>query len=154
MSAVRNAANVLGTISAISVRDAGNVLKTVTIGKVRDAGAALKTFFSALSATASPESKNAFGNSSSAVDVTVDLFTATPSGGVAPFTYLWTETTAGVNTWAITNPTGPSTGFTCEALGQFDSDTAGFTCTITDSTGATADTNEVTAHATNLGGGG
>lgn len=153
MSAVRNAAAVLGTISAISVRDAGNVLKSVTIGKVRDAAAALKTFFNALSASASPASKNAFGNSSSPVDVLVGLFTAAPSGGVAPFTYAWTQTTAGINVWSITAAASATTGFTCEALGQFDSDSAGFTCTITDDTGATVATNEVTASATNLGGG-
>lgn len=152
MSAVRTAAG-LGEITAIHVRDTGNVLRTIARGKVRDEASVLRNFFGAFSAIAGPETAQRFGNSSGAIDVTVSVFSAEPSGGVAPYTYAWAQTTAGINTWAITAAASQQTGFTCQGLGQFDSDEAGFTCTVTDSTGATAVTNEVTARATNLGGG-
>lgn len=153
MTASVRTVTALGELAAISVRDGANALQTVSIGKLRDAAGALKEFFGAFSAAAAPSFANRFGNSSSAIDVTVSAFTATPSGGVPPYTYSWALTTPGINTWAITAAAAATTGFTCQALGQFDSDEAGFTCTVTDSTGAEAETNEVTARATNLGGG-
>jgi hypothetical protein len=151
MSAVRQVSG-LGQIAAISVRDAANALHAVGAGEVRDAGNMLQPFFSALSASAAPEETSGFGNDGSAISVSTGSVTVTVEGGVAPFTPLWARTDGGGTTWAISDHTAASTSFST-SLAAGDSDTATFACTVTDATGATAVSNDITATAVNLGGG-
>lgn len=142
----------LGSIAAISVRDAGNVLATVSSARIRDASNALKSFFGGFSAEASPDARNGFGNNSAAIDITLSPFTATPVGGAAPYTYAWEEVSSD-STWTITAPTSAETGFIAQDVSANSSTGAIFKCVVTDTTGAEAETNEVQLTAFNLGGG-
>jgi hypothetical protein len=149
MSAVRGA-SALGQISRASVRDGGGLNALVTI-KVRDA-TALRLVFSALSATAAPLTVTSYGNSDAPVDIVAGNCFATPAGGVAPFTFLW-SLIAGAGSWVIGDDTNSLTSFTAEAVDPRDTRVADFKCAITDANGNEVETNVVTAIAINLGGG-
>lgn len=147
---VRDQTNAIRTVTAIAVRDAANTLRSATQGVVRDAAGALRVFFSALSATASPNNVVGYASTNSSDPITTNSATATPAGGTAPFTYAWSGTAG----WTITSPASASTAFTSPPVSPGDVANGDFTCTITDASGAVATTNPVSANVVNLGGGG
>lgn len=152
MSAYRNAAGLSQGIAAIHFRDGASVFKDIAVGRYRDASNTLRVFFETIAASASPPSLNGYGNTGGPVDITMSSdCTCTVVGGAAPFTYLWTRTDAGSDSWTITTATSAITAFIALAItsGSF----ATFICTVTDDTGAIAVSNEVSARAINLGGG-
>lgn len=65
--------------------------------------------------------------------VTSAVYTATPSGGQAPFTYAWTGSGATIN-----SQFSASTTFTATGMSAGETRTAEFTCNVTDAFGTTA----------------
>ena len=133
---------------AIKTKDAGGVLQTITGAKIRDGatlrqlraikvwdGTVMRTvaqFVSPLTAAISPSSVYISGFAST---LTTGSVSAVPSGGLAPYTYVWTRTsgTATANT-----PTLAATTFTETGMFADEFRTNTFTCTITDSSDQTA----------------
>ncbi len=92
-----------------------------------------------MSVTASPAGVDALGSGST----TTPPIMATPSGGVAPYTYAWTYQ-GGDPTVAIDSPATAATTFTATVTGG-DNKLAFFVCTVTDSGALSAQSNQVTA---------
>jgi hypothetical protein len=95
-----------------------------------------------------PGDVSGFGNTGAAANITTGVVEAIPSGGVAPYTYAWTQETSSPYTWAIGSPTAASTTFTCNTLGPGTTAEESFRCTVTDARGSTASA-IVTAFANN-----
>lgn len=135
---IRDATNTPRTITAIQVRDGDNIARDITELWARDTNNVPRLIFStgpALSASAAPEAVG--GVSYGDGIVTTNATTVTATGGVAPYTYLWT-----VVSW--TNLNGPPTAnsstsatttFTQTAVAEDDS--AVFRCTVTDDASTT-----------------
>jgi hypothetical protein len=92
----------------------------------------------ALSVVETPPEVTGFGNSGAAANITTGLVVATPGGGVAPFTYAWTQTSTSPYTWTISSAATASTSFTCVALGAGNTAEATFQVLVTDAVGTTA----------------
>jgi hypothetical protein len=113
----------------------GGTWKPVQIGYVNDAGT-WKIFYSAMTAS---KSGDASGGRLGAGSVTTNSVTVSPVGGIFPFSYAWTYQSGDVFT--LSNP-GPSTSahtttFTT-TVALFQTKSAVYRCTITDSVGSTA----------------
>jgi hypothetical protein len=145
----------LTNIGALFLREASGI---VEIGEVflRESGGLVEVYSSiesgggAFTVDVTPDS---FGArvSSGAGAVTTSEVTATPSGGVAPYTYLWERTDADPADWTIISPTSQSTTFRAAAVGPEDTFNATFTCTVTDANGSEVTSDEVAAQAVNYG---
>jgi hypothetical protein len=101
-----------------------------------------------LTVTDMPEDVSGYGNSGAPANITTGLVLATPSGGIAPYTYAWTQVGTTPYTWTINSPAAASTSFTAGTVGAGVSTEAEFKVTVTDSGGQTA-TATVTAFANN-----
>lgn len=147
---IRDASN-LRVATAIKVRDAGSVLRTLQQVRVRDGDNVLRAIWSALTASASPNTATGYAYSGGdARDVMTTFVTASPNGGTAPFTYAWARTDGGGGSWSITNASGATTAFICEGLAADGSLEAEFRCTVTDANGSSAQTSPVAAAAYNV----
>ncbi len=107
---------------------------------VTDSAAATKTVDvtvsitrAAMFLTASPASLAKFGTTST---LTTDSTTATPTGGVAPYTYAWAKVSGA--TLTVTASTSATTAFQATGLAVGEARDATYRCTVTDSTAATA----------------
>jgi hypothetical protein len=83
--------------------------------------------------TVSPASLAKFGTTST---LTTDTTTATPTGGVGPYTYAWTKVSGA--TLTVTASTSATTAFQATGLAVGEARDATYRCTVTDSTAATA----------------
>lgn len=147
---LRDAGNALRNLKAIGVRDAGNILRAPRVMKARDAGNVLRTVWQSMTAAASPASVAGYASSSSVTPISTSPASATPTGGAAPFTYSWEAVSA--LGWTINAPASDATSFTSPAIDPGSGEVGTFKCTVTDAAGAVAETNEVTASVTNIGG--
>lgn len=97
------------------------------------------------SVTASPPS---VGGNDTSGPVTSDATTATPSGGVAPYTYLWIYQSGSTSVHADTG-TSATTSFTA-TLSRNDFVTAAFLCRVTDASSTISESNlvNISLHAT------
>lgn len=150
MSAVRDA-TALRNLAGMVARDSGGTARVIASGLIRDAGNVLRTFFNSMSAYALPDMVTGLAASSSPQAITTSAAMANPVGGIVPFTYAWALTLG--TGWSIANPAASSTTFTSPDVVPFGFDSAAFTCTITDATGATAEV-VVSAEVNNIGGSG
>lgn len=126
------------TVSAMFVGTAGGN-KAVVTGFVGTAGGN-KAFFAALTASASP---SVVSGARSPPIVTTNATTATPSGGIGPYSYAWEKVSG--DTISISNPSSATTIFSA-TLSSGDLRSAVFRCLVTDTaTGASAYTNSVSA---------
>lgn len=149
---VRDAGNVLVEIGASFIRDPSNVLVEVSEEAIRDVSG-VHTYFAPGGPFTVDVTPDSFGGrlSPGPGAVTTSEVVATPTGGTAPYSYLWTRTDADPSVWQILSPTAAATQFRAEGVGPEDTLTATFKCTVTDSLGATADSADVNAQAINYG---
>lgn len=142
----------LKEIGAISARDTVG-LKEIAEVYIRDAGG-LKLVYNQGSSLAVYVPASTYGaqSSSSPVDVVTEVIAATPTGGVAPYSYLWTRTDGGGGTWDIIFPTAQETSFRANDVAGGDSLLATFKVTVTDSRGIAVDSININATADNYGG--
>ncbi|CAB4153242.1 Tip attachment protein J [uncultured Caudovirales phage] len=87
----------------------------------------------AMSVSVSPGSLNKTGI---ATTQTTASTTATPTGGVSPYTYAWSLVSGDALT--VNSPTAATTTFTATGMANGDTLTAVYKCTVTDSTSPTA----------------
>lgn len=132
----------------IRVRDAADALRSVARVRVRNAAGALKVAWQAMTAGLSRLAVDGFGDSTGAITITTQGVAAAPSGGVGPYSYAWAQT--GGDTATILAPTGATTAFSFAGVNPGSSASGTFVCTITDANGSTAQTDAVTATATNV----
>lgn len=92
-----------------------------------------KTFVPPLSVTVSPTGVN--GDTFNYGTAVTNNATATPSGGLAPYTYSWARVGAGSGT--VDSPSAASTGF-IRVMGVEETAVETFRVTVTDSTSQTA----------------
>jgi hypothetical protein len=137
---LRDASSTLRTVARIRMRDETGELRTIQRVRMRDTSGVLQTVYQAMTAEASPD--NPF-NTASTSTITTNSSTATPTGGTAPYTYLWQAATYNEGAIAITTPTAATTTF--RRTGCFSGDVyiGDFFCTVTDALGVVAVTNIV-----------
>lgn len=150
MISVRTATGLEG-IASIKVRTASG-LKGVEAVSVRTA-TGLEPVWSSASdmVVLVPLSAYGAGSSPSNISVTSELVKASVVGGTPPYSYLW-AITAPDSYWVIQAETSAETRFTRTDLPEFDVGTASFTCTVTDSRGASVESDACGITVENLGG--
>lgn len=148
---LKDAAGTVRTIKRLSIKDNGGTVRILQQLSLKDAGGTLRAIFASMTAAASPSNVDFTAGTPIPVNVTTNSTTATPTGGIGPYTYSWAITEILGGTWQIDSPTAATTTFTCLHVspGEFNSATA--ECTVTDSVGSTAVTNPVDATAGNTG---
>lgn len=92
---------------------------------------------SALSLSVSPDTTGGHPPRGSNTAVTPSV-TATPAGGLGPYSYSWQITSFAGSVPSISNQSFATTVFFQSGLSQFDNNQCVFTCVVTDSLGATA----------------
>lgn len=130
-------------ITSIFAVDGASVSREISEIRVRDTNSVSRVVFStsaAFTASASPET--VFGYDLGTGTATSNSTTVTPSGGTAPYTYLWTvaDYTGGVAP-EPDFPTLATTSFTQTGLSPETYTFATFVCTVTDDDGATTEVN-------------
>lgn len=126
-----------GIKTVTSVRIAvGNLPRRVTriVGMVDGQTRTLARFVPPLSVTLSPLSVSGSQRSDTATPVQTASMLATPAGGLAPFTYIWTIGSPGV----VLSPGSARTGFRHPSVQPFETEFLAVTVTVTDAIGATA----------------
>lgn len=88
-----------------------------------------------LSAAASPTMLQVTGPS---FTLTTGFTTVTPSNGVGPYSYAWSIINGGSGVVTALNPTSATSAFRDAGMSPRDTNTSTATCTVTDSTHATA----------------
>lgn len=142
----------LNNIGAIFLRDASGL---VEIGEVylRESGGLVEVYSAAGAGDAFtvdvPPNVYGYASSLSSVSVTTGIATATPTGGTAPYTYLWS---GGDENWTITNPNSQSTAFRAASVPPADGFVTSFICTVTDDNDSIVVSGSVSAEAYNFGG--
>lgn len=142
-------AGTLREIKRLTIREGGlnrriRTLKVMHGGTLRT----VAVFADPLTVTVSPTEVYGVQGSNSPVSVTTNQTTASPVGGLAPYTYAWSRT--GGSEGTVNSPTMATTSFT-NVMG-FGTVNADFTVTVTDAGGATASAT-VAATFENVGGG-
>lgn len=83
-------------------------------------------------------------------DQTSSTVTVTPSGGTAPYTYVWSlDSQDGLATYSITTPTAATTSVEASGIPLGSTVGCAISCHVTDSLGATASIGSVSANFTN-----
>lgn len=151
MFRVRDATGAYRTITRLRVRD-GSITRLIRTVKVMDAnGVTLRTVASLappLSLSINPSTVSGSVNTALPTPVTTSATTATPSGGIGPYSYAWAVEQPDYGVVTIGAPTNATTTFTHTRTNLGDLVFALATCTVTDGLGQTASAN-VTARFTN-----
>lgn len=138
---IRDAGGTLRTVSRIRMRDADNNLRTIQRVRVRDASGILRTVYEAMTAALSPTSLSQTASTSTIT--TAGTCMATPTGGTAPYTYLWSPEPYNGDGISAASPTSAASAFRKVGAAAGDAYIGWFTCTITDAVGAQATTDRV-----------
>ena len=148
---LRDAASSLRNVTSIRLRDAGSVLRPIRVVRMRDAANVLRVVWSGLTAVLSTEQVEGAVSSRPPAKVTTNSVTASPEGGVGPFTYAWSAINA--PGWMINSPASDTTSFISPFVEAGNLAEGTFKCTITGG-GISADTPTLVAAASNFGAGG
>ena len=132
---LRDAAGTLRTVARIRARDEGGVLRTIQRIRIRDASNILRTVWQAM--TVALSGSTASGTAATST-ITSSSVTATPSGGTAPYTYLWQAAPYNTDGIGITTPTAAATSFRRTACKSGDTYLGDFNCQVTDALGVVA----------------
>jgi hypothetical protein len=137
----RDTGGTLRTLVRVRARDESGTLRTITRILVRDASNILRTVWQGgISASLSSSSVTASGATSLIVTGSV---TVTPSGGTAPYTYLWQAAPYNTDGITVTSPTAATTTFRRNSCASGDTYLGNFFCTVSDAYGVTVDTGMV-----------
>lgn len=147
---IKDSAGTMRTIRSLTVMDDTGTPRLLQTLKIKDDTGTLQLVYQYFTAVASPDMVSGSGSSGGTIAITTSASTATPTGGTAPYTYAWTQT-SGAGLWTANSPTGAISDFTGYAIGPGDGDDATFICTVTDSLGSVAVTNDVACSVTNFG---
>lgn len=140
---VLDAGSVTRAITGVKVMEV-ETLRTILRAKVMDSdGTTLRTvasFADPLTVSISPAGVLGIANSSASVSVLSNSATATPAGGLAPFTYAWTiiSDTNPSGTVSANSATAATSTFTMTNVPAFTTYTAVLRCTVTDAASQTA----------------
>ena len=74
-------------------------------------------------------------NATGAANITTASVVVTPSGGIAPYTHAWTQTSSSALTWTIGAASAATTSFTAQSVPEGTSDSVIFQDTVTDAVG-------------------
>lgn len=132
-------------VKDIKIRGSDAALKSIKFVKVRGPAGVFATVWQRLG-IAMASSVEGYANSNSTIAITTSAPNPVISGGTEPYTYSWTGSAG----WTILYPTQRNTSFR-KAAASGESFFGSFTLTVTDSTGATAQSS-VTAYVENYGG--
>ena len=128
----------LSEIGEIHIRDLGG------LNLVYNQGSALAVYV--------PASAYGAASSNTPVAISTEVIIATPSGGVAPYTYSWTRADGGIDSWTIIFPSSQETSFRANSVASGVIRTATFKVTVTDAQGQFVDSININATAENYGG--
>lgn len=143
--------------AAMRVRDGSAVLKTVGNVRLRDASNTLKLVYTssgsggAFAVDASPLVAYGGRAGGATLSITSEEVSVSITGGVGPYTYLWTVVAVSSGTWSISAPNADKTRFIASAVPAFDTHSATFKCTVTDARGLTSDSATVEVNCSNYG---
>lgn len=125
-----------------------NPLKEI---RMRDKSNNSILIFASLRANASPSFVEGSSNAAAGVAIITNGATATGLDGSPPYSYAWSQSGSDVG-WTALAPNSATTAFRRSNVLPGSTEQTGFICTVTDSSGATATTPEVTASVTNVNG--
>lgn len=152
----RSASGLKATAS-LKLRDSGAVLRTIGTVRIRDAGNVLRTVWTAggggggFTASAVPLSSYGGIAQGSTTTVYADAITVTPTGGAGPYTYAWALVSGDPGTWTFTAPAAQTSRVGRANVAPGTDYTHIVKCTVTDASGATADTPDITVTVENFG---
>lgn len=101
-------------------------------------GAAAAFVAGGVAITLSPTAVSGYTAVGGTQDVGTGAVLATPSGGVAPYTYAWARVGSSAYTWTIAAPAAATTTFTALAIPEGVAATAVFELTVTDAANVSA----------------
>jgi hypothetical protein len=139
---IRDAAGTLRTLARIRMRDETGTLRTIQRIRIRDAGGVLRLVWQAMTVALSGSTATASAATST---ITTSSVTATPSGGTAPYTYIWEGAAYNTDGIGVTTPTAATTTFRRFACASGDTYLGDFSCTVTDALGVVATSGNVAA---------
>ena len=151
MISVRTSTGLKDIVSA-KVRTASG-LKAAAVLSVRTASG-LEVVWSGVNAIVATIPPNAFGGAAngSSIAVASEVVSVSVTGGKAPYSYVWSKVGAPDSNWLIPFATASETRFQHTAVPAYDSRTASFICTVTDSNGASVASGECDVLVENFGG--
>lgn len=139
------------SIKRLSIMDETDTLQTLEQLSIQDETNALQPVFSGMTVAASPDTLSATISTPFPSDAqTSNPSIATPTGGVAPYTYAWSLTDS-LGSWNIDTSSSASSYMTAVNLAPGADANASMQCMVTDSIGSTALSNVVSASAFNSG---
>lgn len=149
---IRDGTNTARTISELVIRDGTNTARTISELWIRDTNNVPRLVFNpsgsaSLSVVAAPGSLSgfSFGTGTATTDLPC---VATASNGTPPYTYAWNLVSYTlVDTPPDANsPTAASSTFTQTGISPGNTESAEWTCTVTDDDGNTAVSNQITTY--------
>lgn len=149
---ILDATGALRTIKRLSIKDQTGAVRVLKKLNIKDAGGVLRPVFSGVTVGVSPSFITGGDTSGSPIDITTTgSTTATPTGGVPPYTYAWAITDASTPNWYVNAPGSATTAATCQFVVPGGFETANIHCTVTDSIGTIAASGDVACSVSNFG---
>lgn len=142
----------LSEIGAVLARSATGIAE-IGEGYIREASG-LSQFYSLgsdMTLDYPPEAYGA-GASNSEISVTTFAITVTVTGGRAPYGYQWALVGGPDPSWIITAPNAKTTAFRRFEMAPGDNFNTTVTCTVTDASGQSVETNPIAVTVENFGG--
>ena len=148
---IRDGTNTLRTITVLKVRDASNTLRTITEIWVRDTNNVPRLVFNpsgSATLACALDTTAVSGFSAGTGTATTGTCTASGSGGTGPYTYAWNLVSYTLVAFPPTANSASSAAstFTQTGIDPNTTESAIWTCTVTDSLSNTATSEELTSY--------